>query len=38
VSRDGIKHDTKGYKAVIDSGTSVIIGPKEIVDSLIQDI
>ena len=30
--------DTTGYKAVIDSGTSLLVGPKAIVDKLIAGI
>ena len=32
------KIDASKYKAVIDSGTSLLVGPKEIVDPLIQGI
>jgi len=34
----GQKVATEGYKAVIDSGTSVIVGPKSLIDPLIQGI
>ena len=34
----GIKINTKNYKAVIDSGTSVIIGPKEMMSPLLEGI
>ena len=34
----GAKIDASKYKAVIDSGTSLLVGPKEIVDSLIKGI
>ncbi|TNV77333.1 hypothetical protein FGO68_gene11305 [Halteria grandinella] len=30
--------DTKGYKAIIDSGTSVIVGPKSLMGPLIEGI
>ena len=32
------KIDATGYYAVIDSGTSVIVGPKQLVDPMIKDI
>jgi cathepsin D len=34
----GQKVASSGYKAVIDSGTSLIIGPKSLIDPLIQGI
>jgi hypothetical protein len=34
----GAKIDASKYKAVIDSGTSLLVGPKAIVDSLIEGI
>lgn len=34
----GIKVDTQGFKAVIDSGTSVIIGPERLMTPLIEGI
>jgi cathepsin D len=37
-SSDSVKIDTTGYKAVIDSGTSVIIGPKSLMGPLLKDI
>ena len=33
-----LRVDTLDYKAVIDSGTSVIIGPKSLMDPLLEEI
>lgn len=38
IAQGSNKIDTTGWKAVIDSGTSVIVGSKKIVDPLIQGI
>jgi len=38
ISQGSNKTSTTGYKAVIDSGTSVIVGPKTLVDPLIAGI
>lgn len=38
LSRGNITIPTEGFKAVIDSGTSVLVGPKSIVDPLIAGI
>ena len=38
ISQGTNKTSTTGYKAVIDSGTSVIVGPKTLVDPLIAGI
>lgn len=37
-SRGDQKVDVAGYKAVIDSGTSVLVGPTDIVSKLIEGI
>ena len=38
VSQGSKKIDASNYKAVIDSGTSLLVGPKEIVDHMIDGI
>jgi cathepsin D len=38
VSRDGVVTDASNYMAVIDSGTSVLVGPKSLVGPLIEGI
>jgi len=38
VAQGSTKTDATGYKAVIDSGTSVIVGPNELVDPMIKGI
>lgn len=38
VSRGSVKIPITGYKGVIDSGTSLLVGPKLIIDELIKDI
>jgi hypothetical protein len=38
IARGDKKIDASKYKAVIDSGTSLLVGPKEIVDPLIEGI
>jgi hypothetical protein len=38
ISREGVKIDASGYKAVIDSGTSVIVGNADIVNNIIANI
>jgi len=37
-SRGGEAVSTTGYKAVIDSGTSLLVGPTQIVDELTKGI
>lgn len=38
VSQGDKKIDASKYKAVIDSGTSLLVGPKELIDPLIEGI
>jgi hypothetical protein len=38
VNNGSTKIDASAYKAVIDSGTSLLVGPKEIVDKMIEGI
>jgi cathepsin D len=38
VGRRDSRIDTKGYKAVIDSGTSAIIGPADMISSFVEGI
>jgi len=35
---DGSSIDVSGYKAVIDSGTSLLVGPQDLINKLIQGI
>lgn len=38
IAKGDTKIDASKYKAVIDSGTSLLVGPKELVDQLIEGI